>query len=50
MQREWHMVENRGSSEINQAFDRFVARAGKKRAALAIDVFFLSIHRHRIEP
>ena len=30
-------VENRDSSEINQAFDRFVARAGKKRAAKALD-------------
>ena len=30
-------VENRDSSEINQAFDRLVARAGKQRAARAID-------------
>ena len=30
-------VENRDSSEINQAFDQLVARAGKKRAAKALD-------------
>ena len=31
------VVENRDSSEINQAFDQLVARSGKKRAAQAID-------------
>ena len=30
-------VENRDSSEINQAFDRFVAKAGKKQAAVILD-------------
>lgn len=33
------LVENRDSSEINQAFDRFVARAGKRRAAICLDQF-----------
>lgn len=40
------MVENRDSSEINQAFDRFVARAGKKRAAECLD----QIRRAHISP
>ena len=33
------LVENRDSSEINQAFDRFVARAGKRRAEICLDQF-----------
>ena len=39
-------VENRDSSEINQAFDRFVARAGKKRAAKALD----DLRRSHVSP
>lgn len=39
-------VENRDSSEMNQAFDKFVARAGKKRAAEAIDM----LRRSHIDP
>jgi hypothetical protein len=31
------VVEGRDSSEINQAFDRFVAKAGKKRANITLD-------------
>jgi hypothetical protein len=30
-------VEGRDSSEINQPFDRFVAKAGKRRASIALD-------------
>ena len=40
------MCENRDSSEINQAFDRFVARAGKKLAATCLD----QIRRAHISP
>ena len=32
------VCEGRDSSEINQPFDRFVARAGKRRAALTLDL------------
>ena len=39
-------VENRDSSEMNQAFDRFVARAGKKRAATCLD----ELRRSHIAP
>ena len=38
--------EGRDSSEINQAFDRFVARAGKRRAAITLD----QIRRSHINP
>lgn len=40
------VVEGRDSSEINQAFDRFVARAGKRRAAIALD----QVRRSHITP
>ena len=33
------LCENRDSSAINQAFDKFVAREGKRRAALCLDQF-----------
>lgn len=39
-------VENRDSSEMNQAFDRWVAKAGKKRARNAIDM----LRRSNIQP
>ena len=39
-------VEGRDSSEINQAFDRFVARAGKRRANIILD----QIRRSHITP
>jgi hypothetical protein len=38
--------EGRDSSEINQAFDRFVARAGKRRAAITLD----QIRRSHVTP
>ena len=38
--------EGRDSSAINQAFDRFVARAGKRRAAITLD----QIRRSHINP
>ena len=40
------VVEGRDSSEINQAFDKFVARAGKRRASITLD----QIRRSRINP
>ena len=40
------LCENRDSSEINQAFDKFVARAGKKLAAQCLD----QIRRAHITP
>ena len=40
------VVEGRDSSEINQPFDRFVARAGKRRAAIILD----QIRRSHITP
>ena len=40
------VVEGRDSSEINQAFDRFVAKAGKRRATLTLD----TIRRSHITP
>ena len=39
-------VENRDSSAINQAFDKFVARAGKRRAAKILDI----IRRSHVYP
>ena len=39
-------VENRDSSEMNQAFDKWVAKAGKKRARNAIDM----LRRANIDP
>ena len=39
-------VENRDSSEFNQAFDKFVAKAGKKRARNAIDL----LRRSNVSP
>ena len=39
-------VENRDSSEMNQAFDKWVAKAGKKRARDAIDL----LRRSNIQP
>ena len=38
--------ENRDSSEMNQAFDRYVAKAGKKRAAETLDM----LRRSHIDP
>ena len=38
--------EGRDSSEINQAFDRFVAKAGKRRAAITLD----HLRRSHIQP
>ena len=40
------VVEGRDSSEINQAFDRFVAKAGKKRASIILD----QIRRSHVTP
>lgn len=40
------LVEGRDSSEINQAFDKFVARAGKKRASITLD----QLRRSHISP
>lgn len=39
-------VEGRDSSEINQAFDKFVARAGKRRAEICLD----NLRRSHITP
>ena len=38
--------EGRDSSEINQAFDKFVAKSGKRRAAITLD----QIRRSHIQP
>ena len=40
------VVEGRDSSEINQPFDRFVARAGKRRAAITLE----QVRRSHITP
>ena len=40
------LVENRDSSAINQAFDKFVAKEGKRRAAVCLD----QIRRAHITP
>ena len=40
------VVEGRDSSEINQPFDRFVAKAGKRRASITLD----AIRRSHITP
>ena len=40
------VVEGRDSSEINQAFDKFVARAGKRSASITLD----QIRRSHINP
>ena len=40
------IVENRDSSAINQAFDKFVAQQGKRRAALCLD----QIRRSHVTP